>query len=1155
MFAPTTLAPPSVAPVPAPPTVAAAATGSAARARSPAVSNPVLVTSASASQTAAAAPALATVRGSSMDLPLPSAFRALQTVGLAGQQQVVAPSNVVAVSASTEPTLERKDFVRSSSPAPTQLAPVTAALLEFQPPASASAAPTQLAPVAVAPVRLGSREDPAAGATLIARQVAQAPVAATTASSSAPPLLLASTTSPRARAASPAPRAASPARMLRELPNAFSEIISAAPLGYGGSLKPHPQVHPLPAKFDEAPPGSPQRRSDEYSRDRRPTDPFFYPTTVMPLTCYGLDAIDQTTPPKIGPLDPPLLHLTQASGVGSREEAPLFVNAPLQSFVEQPEEMRALQEQNDSLARQIQQLEHAKSLAAVQSAQALQKIRTRQDQLQREAQQAFQRAKELQAEFQLPSFEFGASSTGDLRLDSVPVAQPAPAAEETRAHAAGHSHSSSHGHGGHSAALAHERAGHYASTPPPHLASAERGPAQVNNEWLRKTTSSSQGETPQGSPPHLHSVRLPGSENHRAQEGWNGADAAAQAPAIASPKLGAPFDPPNNISAMANRILSTHNVPSTLVNGTPYVDAMGNPLGPTHGRELPNIKDDTPAPLPDLHGHERQHPSHEALGAAGQGGFGAQMQVQASSSQQLLAALELQAPRSAQRDELESGRGMLMQDAEGHLRDVLPPPPLHHVHERAAPVTGMAHEQAPPSARAPQASVEAAMVEGGAGAGAGAGPPGSVAAAETSAAQTQPVPATPPQQQQQHHQSMAGGAADAAAGSAVSPPPAPEPPQIETPVAGRSAVGEDPPSSQRQPRRDHSTPADSGTRGRRRADEDRPTNERRANSRPAGGSNAAATEEASASQLRNLPPDPSEELQAELEECLDMIRWCGENLKESLQDLKGTTRPQDLNGVKEVLETVSLLLGQPETRWDKLKRLIGSPTFLERVQRLSFQQSITRETFRKLRDRLQHPNFDEEQIKSVCVPVVPLAIWCRAIGVYLSKTRFRGGPEIRPVAGAGAAVPPPPQPREQQQERLNPAAYIVFEPDLNGMSPEELRCVQNLTISRPDVGTITFHGPTDCNDLDFGRIVRLEIGEVLVYPDSSVKPEVGVGLNKAATVTMYQCWPPNGRSLLQDQKSQERYKKKIKQMTEEKHAKFLDYDCNTGLWKFSVEHF
>jgi len=296
----------------------------------------------------------------------------------------------------------------------------------------------------------------------------------------------------------------------------------------------------------------------------------------------------------------------------------------------------------------------------------------------------------------------------------------------------------------------------------------------------------------------------------------------------------------------------------------------------------------------------------------------------------------------------------------------------------------------------------------------------------------------------------------------------------------------------------------------------------------------------------------SEEFRAELEECLDMIRWCGESLtRESLQDVKNMNRPTLI--VKDVLETVAMLLGNPETHWEKLTRLISTPTFLERIQKFNCQQSVSRDTFRKLRVQLQKPDFDEERIKSVCVPIVPLAMWCRAIGVYLSKTRFQGiGLEVRPVAASGAANPVLPN---QVDRAPTPEAYMVFDPDIRSLSVDELKCVENLNISRPEVGSICFHGATDCTNLDFERIVRLEIGEVLVYPDSIMKPPVGVDLNKPATVTMYQCWPPNGGRLLQDPASQERYKAKIQKMTEEKLAKFLDYDCNTGVWKFSVEHF
>merc|ERR1712045_850000 len=88
-------------------------------------------------------------------------------------------------------------------------------------------------------------------------------------------------------------------------------------------------------------------------------------------------------------------------------------------------------------------------------------------------------------------------------------------------------------------------------------------------------------------------------------------------------------------------------------------------------------------------------------------------------------------------------------------------------------------------------------------------------------------------------------------------------------------------------------------------------------------------------------------------------------------------------------------------------------------------------------------------------------------------------------------------------------------------------------------------GSTDCSNLDFSRILKLEVGEVLVYPEGGTKPDVGVGLNKPAIVTMYKCYPPSGSKLLKDTKAQERYKQKIKQMTERKKATFIEYDCKT----------
>ncbi|CAJ1420790.1 unnamed protein product [Effrenium voratum] len=104
------------------------------------------------------------------------------------------------------------------------------------------------------------------------------------------------------------------------------------------------------------------RKSLTRYRDRRPTDPFFYPTTVNPLTGLGLNLIEETTPKKI------------QADLAKNEERSLLV-APMNLEFE---DSSVLQRQNDELARHMQDLERAKSLAAMTSAQALQKIRQRQ---------------------------------------------------------------------------------------------------------------------------------------------------------------------------------------------------------------------------------------------------------------------------------------------------------------------------------------------------------------------------------------------------------------------------------------------------------------------------------------------------------------------------------------------------------------------------------------------------------------------------------------------------------------------------------------------------------------------------------------------------------------------------------------------------------
>jgi len=914
------------------------------------------------------------------------------------------------------------------------------------------------------------------------------------------------------------------------LPRALSAVAPVqrviSPAAKARELQPQTQLNPWPKRFDAGPAKSApvavtaaiSNIAKDAVEEQKLVDPFFYPTTVSPLT--GAAALQTSSPQKTG--SPEQLFARPATTITGSTRLTSAQN------------LDGVQDEasGDPLAIQMQALEYAKSLAAMQSSQALQKVRARQEQLRREAEQAKQSFKDMEAECALPTPSLPDAVTQQTESKASDAASQDIAEKPlwsqdiwSNAPTGLPSKTQPQMSSGSSAAIVHERSGVAAHS------SATAGARQAT-------------------PPRQISVQSPDTQSVPASRFQSAASQAMP-----------PFSvPPNDISVMANRILTAHNTPSlsaalggsAMLPQAPmspprssYVDAMGNPLALTSAREFPNIKDEMPSRLPDL---------RQGFG----GSVGSFQEVQASATEQLVTALEPQVSRPSPQDDFDKGPGQLAMESE-----LLPFQTAQlGITSDASVATAVVHEKSLPAGRAQRAEVIDAPTS----------QPDSASVAEPAVA-AEPVTAATSTQPQQQIPTV--GAADAAAGSAPPPPAAAS--RLSSQGEGSASVpAKD--VSQRVLRRDRSAPKaapkarESGARSRQRGStqgtEDRPERPprpaakvppKRASSSspapapaPAPAPEETPSEESVVQKLSNLPPNASEELQAELEECLDMIRWCGESVtRESLKDLTNTSRPPLV--VSDVLVAVALLIGQPETKWDKLKKLITNPTFVERVQKLSFQQVVTRDTFRKLRDCLQRPDFDEEQIKSVCVPVVPLAMWCRAIGVYLSKTKFRGGPEIRPAAGAGASSPAPPT---RQVERLaTPESYMIFEPDLRSMSPEELTCVPNLTISRPNVGSICFHGSTDCTYLDFERVVRLEIGEVLVYPDSSLKPPVGVDLNKPATVTMYQCWPPTGSKLLQDEKSQERYRNKIKSMTEEKLAKFLDYDCITGIWEFAVDHF
>mmetsp|Transcript_11412 Transcript_11412/g.24631 ORF Transcript_11412/g.24631 Transcript_11412/m.24631 type:complete len:559 (+) Transcript_11412:1-1677(+) len=272
-----------------------------------------------------------------------------------------------------------------------------------------------------------------------------------------------------------------------------------------------------------------------------------------------------------------------------------------------------------------------------------------------------------------------------------------------------------------------------------------------------------------------------------------------------------------------------------------------------------------------------------------------------------------------------------------------------------------------------------------------------------------------------------------------------------------------------------------------------------------------------------------------------------------------------------VVQALEVLLNLPAKNWLAVRRTLTGPQFISKIRALDLG-SITAGQFRKLRKMLLDEAFDDG-VERYAAGADLLATWCRAVGRYLAIERFPGGPPI-PLGTLASLTATPPAtrpevpetppvrqavPKRASKDTVQPArspdSYLVFEPDIFALSENQRAQVRDLTITRPDVGQIVFHGVTDCRGIDFDEVVQFEIGEVNVYPDTDMKPAVGVELNKRATVRMYQCFPPGGPSIADDPQAAEAYRSKIRQMTEKKEAIFIDYDCATGVWECEVDHF
>ncbi|CAI7569738.1 unnamed protein product [Penicillium glandicola] len=132
--------------------------------------------------------------------------------------------------------------------------------------------------------------------------------------------------------------------------------------------------------------------------------------------------------------------------------------------------------------------------------------------------------------------------------------------------------------------------------------------------------------------------------------------------------------------------------------------------------------------------------------------------------------------------------------------------------------------------------------------------------------------------------------------------------------------------------------------------------------------------------------------------------------------------------------------------------------------------------------------------------------------------------------------------------------------ELSRLSRDQLRQVVDFTVGRHNCGSVTFNGPVDLTTVDldnlFSNIVDIGLRKITVYPEESVKPARGKGLNVPSTLRIENSWP-RGR----DKKSNSPvtsgplFDKHIDRLQKVGDTEFVNYETETGTWVFKVPHF
>ncbi|KAL4881697.1 nuclear protein 96-domain-containing protein [Aspergillus karnatakaensis] len=132
--------------------------------------------------------------------------------------------------------------------------------------------------------------------------------------------------------------------------------------------------------------------------------------------------------------------------------------------------------------------------------------------------------------------------------------------------------------------------------------------------------------------------------------------------------------------------------------------------------------------------------------------------------------------------------------------------------------------------------------------------------------------------------------------------------------------------------------------------------------------------------------------------------------------------------------------------------------------------------------------------------------------------------------------------------------------ELSKLSREDQKKFRGLTVGRQRCGSVTFDDPIDLTTIDldnlFGGLVDIGVRKITVYPDESIKPARGKGLNVPSTLRIENSWPrgrdKKGPSALT---SGPLFDKHVDRLMKVHNTEFVNYETETGTWIFRVAHY